>query len=142
MSKKILYVIIIIVLIITGINVAKNMNEEQKTKPTITNTINSENKTNEENVVNEENNIIKPENIVTEENKQEEKQQELENIQNPEEKAKAIVKENWGEDDSVYYSYDGINSEGKYIICVRDKATTKALYWYYVDIETGAFDIE
>ena len=74
--------------------------------------------------------------------KLEEKPQEIENKENPEEKAKNIVKENWGEDDSVYYSYDGINSEGKYIICVRDKATTKALYWYYVDIETGAFDIK
>ena len=118
------------------------MSEENKTKPTVTNSIENNNEINQENDVKEENNIDKPENIVTEENKSEEKPQEPENNQKPEEKAKNIVKENWGEDDSVYYSYDGINSEGKYIICVRDKATTKALYWYYVDVETGAFDIE
>ena len=140
MVKKILYVIIIIVLIIAGINVAKKILEESKTKPTVTNNIYNEIK--QENNVKEENNTLKPENVVEEENKQEEKPQELESNQKPEEKAKNIVKENWGEDDFVYYSYDGINSEGKYIICVRDKATTKALYWYYVDIETGTFDIE
>lgn len=129
MIKKIFYIAIIIVLIIAGINVAKKMTEENKTKPTVTNNIENENE-------------IKQKNVVEEENKPEEKPQEPENNQKPEEKAKNIVKENWGEDDSVYYSYDGLNSEGKYIICVRDKATTKALYWYYVDIETGAFDIE
>ena len=35
-----------------------------------------------------------------------------------------------------------VNINGKYPVAVRDKATTKALYWYYVDVETGTFDIE
>jgi len=142
MSKKILYVTIIIVLIIAGVFMAKQMSVENKTTQTVSNTVEKTNEIKEENLI-QESNTVKPEEVETEKIEQEEnKQQEPENNQKPEEKAKKIVQENWGEDDSVYYSYDGINSEGKYIICVRDKASTKALYWYYVDIETGAFDIE
>lgn len=58
------------------------------------------------------------------------------------EKAVNIVKDNWGEDETVYFSFDSINSEGKYLVCVRDKSTTQALYWYTVDVETGTFEIE
>lgn len=139
MGKKILYVAIIIALIIAGVFVAKqSVNDNETVVKTGANTLENTNKNEEQNVA-EENNTVEPE-----ENKIEEDN----NVQTgtsqetPEEKAKQIVQENWGEDDSVYYSYDGINSEGKYIICVRDKATTKALYWYYVDVETGTFDIE
>lgn len=58
------------------------------------------------------------------------------------EKAVNIVKDNWGEDETVYFSFDSINSEGKYLVCVRDKSTTQALYWYTVNVETGTFEIE
>lgn len=57
---------------------------------------------------------------------------------NKEEYAKAIAKRDWEArkiQKKVYYSYDQIDSNGKYIIAVRDSATTAALAWYEVDIE-------
>lgn len=131
--KKIIFLIIIAILIFAGIYVAKKISGNNKTVKTGTNTIVKENKTNEENKVAE--NMVE-----AEENKVEESN--VPNTENKEEQAKEIVKNNWGEDDSVYYSYDGIDKDGRYIICVRDKATTKALFWYYVDLESGTFEIE
>ena len=131
--KKIIFLIIIAILIFAGIYVAKKISGNNKTVKTGTNTIVKENKTNEENKVAE--NMVEPEENKTEEGH-------VPNTEKKEEQAKEIVKNNWGEDDSVYYSYDGIDENGRYIICVRDKATTKALFWYYVDLETGTFDIE
>ena len=54
------------------------------------------------------------------------------------EKAIDIVKEDWGPDTSVYFAQDGTKN-GKYIICVRDKASTAALAWYTVNVEDGTF---
>lgn len=133
MGKKILYVLIIIALIIAGVFVAKKMSEEKDVSQTVTNTLEQTNKGNEI----EENNVIESdENEI--ENNIETGNTELA----PEEQAKQIVKENWGEDDTVYYSYDGKDESGRYVICVREKSTTKAMYRYYVDVETGSFDIE
>jgi len=137
MGKKILYILIIISLIISGIYAAKHMSEEKKVTQTGTNIIESANKNNKENEK-EENKTIEPEVNEIENNNVEAGTTELA----PEEEAKQIVEENWGEDDTVYYSYDGKDEKGRYVICVREKATTKALYRYYVDIETGSFDIE
>ena len=138
MGKKILYILIIIALIIAGIFVAKDIAEGDNTKQTVANTMNNTNKT-EVNLT-EQNNTVE-----TEENNIENNVETGDTTtqgESPEEQAKQIVKDNWGEDDSVYYSYDGKDENGKYIICVREKSTTKALYWYYVDVETGTFDIK
>ena len=54
--------------------------------------------------------------------------------------SKRTKKEN-NEDDSVYFFCEN-EKDGIYPVAVRDKNTTKALYWYYVDIETGTFEIE
>ena len=143
MYKKILYFAIIVALIIAGIFVAKQILEKEDTEQTSTNTIENANKTNEENQLEEnnletnntdENNVV--ENEVTNNTEPGEIQE------TPEEQAKQLVKDNWGEDDAVYFSYDGKDENGRYIICVREKETTKALYWYYVDLETGTFDIQ
>lgn len=135
--KKILYILIIIALIISGIYVAKQMSEEKEVTQTGANTIENTTKNNEQNEV-EENNTIEPETNEIENNVVED---ETTTALNPEEEAKQIVKENWGEDDSVYFSYDGVK-DGKHVVCVREKDTTKALYWYYVDLETGTFEIK
>lgn len=58
---------------------------------------------------------------------------------NPEEKAINIVKKDWGTDNDVYFSFDGIDSNGRYIVGVRDKATTYVKYWYDVDLKTETF---
>lgn len=145
MNKKVLYIFVIIILIIAGIFVGTKITENDKTKPVVANTLNNTNNTNEKNDI-VENNTVEPEvnevvnNIV--EDEVETEKTENTNL-SPEEQAKQIVKQNWGEDDdTVYYSYDGKDANGRYVICVREKDTTKALYRYYVDIETGNFEIE
>lgn len=140
MTKKILYISIIISLIILGIFVAIKISEDNKTSQVAAGILNNTNKTVEEDFV-KENNIVESKNEITKNNNIE-NDEIANNQQTPEEKAKQIVKENWGEDDLVYYSYDGKDENGRYVICVREKATTKELYRYYVDVETGTFDIE
>ena len=134
--KKIIYIIIIVLFIMTGVFIAKQLFRESEEIATLSNSI-IENGVNEA----ELNSVIEPENNVIETEPEEQKVNNT-NIVNKEEKAKKIVEENWGEDDSVYYSYDGKDENGNYIICVRDKATTKALFWYYVDVDAGTFDIK
>lgn len=140
MNKKILmYIGAIIIIVITGAICANKIFKKAKSVPTSTDVNNVNNMTNtiEKEAKNE--NINNTNTVKENENKNPNK---TNNTESNEEKAKKIVKSNWGEDDSVYYSYDGIDNNGRYIICVREKSTTKALYWYYVDIETGTFDIE
>ena len=136
MKNKTLYLLVIIILVLAGIFVATKISDKDKTKPVVANTIKNKNE------INVENNTLGPEhNEIT--NDVVDNEIENENTEmNPEEQAKQIVKDNWGEDDTVYYSYDGKDAKGRYVICVREKSTTKALYRYYVDIETGAFEIE
>lgn len=139
MNKKILiYIGAIIIVIITGVIYANKIFQKAETMPASSD-VNDVN--NMVNTIDEEakNKAISNINVVENENSGNDNKT---NNESKEEKAKKIVQENWGEDDTVYYSYDGIDANGRYIICVREKSTTKALYWYYVDIETGTFDIE
>lgn len=139
MVKKILYIVIIIALIIAGIFVAKKITEKDEAKQTVANTLENTSKTDKENKLEESNTVVaEPEKNEVEENNVAEGKDE----NAPEERAKQIVEANWGKDDTVYFSYDGKDENGRYIICVREKASTKALYWYYVDVETGTFDIQ
>lgn len=55
------------------------------------------------------------------------------------EKAINIVKQDWGEDDTVYFDYAGIDNEGRYVISVHNKETTQVLEWYNVNTTTGQF---
>ena len=128
MKKTIMYLIAIALVIILGIAVAKNMLKENEVEPKNIVDVNKE----------------KEVNILDEEIKQEE--QEPEQLENPEEtenepveeisdeeKAKNIVSADWGEDTSIYFSSEKIE-EGIYDIYVREKATTKSLYRYTVDV--------
>lgn len=56
-----------------------------------------------------------------------------------EEEAIRIAKEDWGEDDSVYFINEAINQDGRYIVRVSDKKTQDTLAWYFIDVETGKF---
>lgn len=66
----------------------------------------------------------------------------VETKENGEEQAKQIVQKDWGEDDTVYYSNDGLATNGDYIISVRDKQTTKQIAKYIVNVSKGTFKIE
>ena len=57
-----------------------------------------------------------------------------------EEKVIAITKKDWGSSDtSVKYSVEGMDSEGRYVVVVRDKQTTEARAFYYVSASSGEF---
>ena len=72
-----------------------------------------------------------------------ETEQEIKNSQSSEKtqkitekKAIELVKQTWGEDDSVYYTI--ANKDDKnYYVSVNDNSTTSVLAWYSVDIESG-----
>ena len=57
------------------------------------------------------------------------------------EKAINIAKKDWGTDNSVYFSYEG-TSNSKSIVSVRSNDTTRALRYYYINVNNGSFDIE
>ncbi len=129
---------------------------------------NKENKTYQNNVTahntnvqneNNESNIISGENIVevtnnepvneqeirkdTQENQYIEEQNSENEIQGyeAEELALTLVKNEWGEDDSVYYTIDR-NVGNKYDISVRSKANTQSLMEYVVDIDKRIVEIK
>ena len=66
----------------------------------------------------------------------------VETEENGEAKAKKIVQNDWGTDDTVYFSMDGLATNGDYIISVRDKQTTKQIAKYIVNTTKGTFKIE
>lgn len=101
---------------------SKNTNELFENQ--INNTIENEVTTNE--IVNENQNTVDSEIF-------EEKPETVE------QKAVAIAKKDWGEDSNVEFSIDGINSNGSYIIAVRNTKTTEALAFYTVNVSDGTF---
>ncbi len=84
----------------------------------------------EENVVEEEKNTQEPE-------KEEKKNNKTESAADKRAKAIALVKQEWGDTDGVYFSNMGMNSEGNYIVSVNDKGSTKTLAFFVVDINSG-----
>lgn len=137
--KKILYVILIIAVVVAGVCVAKKISDGEKTVKTDANVVNNTNNVVSKNEMQEDNKIDEPKNEVVENNETNNKE---ESNLSPEEKAKQLAKDNWGEDSTVYFSFEEVNEEGRYVISVRDKTTTKALEWFYIDIETGTIDMK
>lgn len=58
-----------------------------------------------------------------------------ESVTSREEKAIELVKKEWGSTDGVYFSNESVDSNGRYIVSVRDKKTTTSLAFYLVDID-------
>lgn len=92
-----------------------------------------------------ENNVI--ENTNSSDSNQQSGKEEIDNEtmkkeENNREKAIGIVKEDWGEDDKVQFEFDSIDNNGNYVVCVRDRQTRNALFWYTVNIEKETFSIE
>ena len=142
MKKQLIIVSILIIVAILGILLARKIMNELKYEPTVSNNVVNKNVNSlKNNVVNNTTNEINNENTNSVENVV---------IDNPEpekpktdlEKAIDIVKEDWGEDENVYYAEDGKTANGEYIICVRDKASTAALAWYTVNVVDETFTKE
>ena len=132
------------------INMQKNAvtdKTENKIKNTSTNSISEANNTTA-NITTTENNETKEttENNTTDNtttNNNLNSNTEEVSVNNPEEKAIQIAKKDWGEDDSVYFSYDGIDGgTGNYIIGVRDRENTYIKCWYYVNVKLGTFTVK
>ena len=151
-DKKLVVICTLIVVLIVGgivgykiykLNNAENEVVQMENK---TNTTNINTQKNEiEEVKKEENKVeeeIKEDNTTTESNTQNteikgkeevDTQNEKENESNKKEQALDLVKKEWGEDNTVYYTVDS-NSGNIYNISVRSKATTEALIEYEVDV--------
>lgn len=101
-----------------------------------------------------QNTVIEQNEVVDEQNKKEEpiednqtssktelsanNESEVESIDD-EQKAIEIVKKDWGITDGVIYTCESINSNGNYVISVREATTRNAMAWYTVNPKTGEF---
>lgn len=124
-------------------NSISNTTKTNTSSNTTNNQKNNENTVEEENTTNEIQNSLE-ENTTKAENEQnqakgEEESEENNNTdtnadENPDEIALNLVKKEWGEDNTVYYTID-TKSGNKYIISVRSKSTTAQLAEYEADIK-------
>jgi len=70
------------------------------------------------------------------ENEEDEISEEVPNgsVTSREEKAVQLVKDTWGEDDSVYFYCQSVDNNGKYIVTVNKKDTT-VIAFFEVDVD-------
>lgn len=166
-NKKVVIICsIIAVLIVAGIvaiQIKKWKEEENRQEETtlantnlLSNQNSVENEIKEENIIEE--NTAQNENTTTNEVVQNQTQNQNQNQiqtqvqgqeesteeapeENNDDKALRLVKEEWGEDDTVYYTIDN-QSNNTYNISVRSKSTTATLAEYEVDISKGTAEIK
>lgn len=60
-----------------------------------------------------------------------------ESVTSREEKAVDLVKKEWGDTNGVYFSNESIDTNGRYIVSVRDVRTTNSLAFFVVDVDSG-----
>lgn len=143
---KFLLVLCIVAIIVLLGYAGKYVKNDNKTDNTNTNneniSISNKNETNNEKKEDE----IVEEDKQKEENENEEKDEEIikedepvneENSISNEDKAKDLAKKEYGSSDGVYFRIEQIQSNGVYIVSVRDSETTKDLVWYTVDVING-----
>jgi len=53
-----------------------------------------------------------------------------------------LVKQDWGTDNTVSFSFEYINENGEYVVSVKDKATATVKYYFRVNIETGEVELD
>ncbi|MBR3672987.1 MAG: hypothetical protein IKN65_01650 [Clostridia bacterium] len=103
---------------------------------TINNSSNENKEENENNQTSEDENKSEEEEKTVEEEPEEEPTQEETSV-NDEDKAIDLAKKQFGTSDGVYYRIEQIQSNGVYIVSVRDNETTRDLAWYTVDVKNG-----
>lgn len=108
-----------------------------------------ENVIQEENIVTEENEVMNNEitnetlgsqNIVEDDNIVSEEKDKLSTTN--QEKAIELVKQYWGEDNTVYFTNEGVNSNGEYTVAVRQKTSTAVKDYFKVNLETKKVEID
>ena len=165
MNKKIVYIIICIILILVIIFLMKNNGGNNISNEVLTENIIEENVLNEEeNIIDENTTIV--ENVIN--NVAIEESNTVQTIQNaivqdnlissPEKNAyesekdlgstskkqEAInmVKEYWGEDNTVTFSCDSVTSNGEYIIAVVSKNTASVSGYFRVNLEKKTVEVD
>lgn len=99
-----------------------------------------ENKSNTEVEKHEEKKEAENENESEESNGEEDIEETEQSKKSKEEKVLDLVNEEWGEDESVYYTIDR-NVGNKYYVSVRSKQTTQTLAEYEVDLEKETVEL-
>lgn len=141
MSKGTKYVLIMILVAIVILAMYVGYQESEPNSGNVpvgsTNTVTNTTTNEINNNIPQNNNIIDNNIVETEPTKEIIKSETL----TDEEKAKELVRQEWGGSEGVYFSIDNMNSDETYIVSVRDSATTKVLEWYKVDIKTGEVSV-
>ena len=140
--KKIIWIVIIIVIIVIGIILGTSMSKNDgKDIQASNNAIEQNEIVNEEvsNEVNEiEENIIQ--NIIDENIANEVNTETFDNeAKTEEEKAIAIVKKDYGTNENIKFSVEGIDENGRQVVVVRNIQTTEALAFYFVNVFNNTF---
>ena len=118
----------------------------------------NENNTNEQNV-STDNNIIEAENTVvneiddttntvsnqavnTSKDKTTPNTPAIPAVTDDKQKAIELVKQEWGEDDAVSFSFDYINEKGEYVVAVKDKSSATVKCYFRVNIQNGTVELD
>lgn len=146
MNKKtriVIFVIVVIVLCLTVYLSCQIMNKQQDVKHIDGNSLNITNDIG--NIM--ANNIITNNEIKIDETKntvaqnKDNNQSTINNIgpdtKEAKEQAIQLVKDDWGDDSSVYYYVDEVKENGKYTVSIRDSQTTSVIVWYEVDLKNN-----
>ena len=54
----------------------------------------------------------------------------------------SLVQKAWGEDNTVYFTNEGLNSEGVYMVAARDKTSTAVKNYFKVDLENKKVQVD
>ena len=107
---------------------------------TIENTV--DNNTVTENTNTEVQNSVVQDNIVSSPDKNAYESQSNVGSTNSKQQAIDLVKDYWGEDDSVTFSCDSVTSNGEYIIAVSSKTTASVQGYFRVNIEKKTVEVD
>lgn len=144
--KNSLMIIVIVVVLFLIIWFGYDMTKTEPVDANIVDTNLVDENTGLDNIINElfdnvitneqEENVVEYENTQNEENDTNDEEVSTgESMTSKQEKAIALVKEEWGGEDGVYFSNESIDSQGRYIVSVRDKGTTNSLAFFIVDVD-------
>lgn len=118
---------------------ASNISEDE-------NVVENENVANTENVVDDSNTVdnttnstTSANNVVEEEHVEQEEDSTLSTTN--QEKAIDLVKDYWGEDNTIYFTNEGVTKEGEYIVAVRQKTSTTVKDYFKVNLESKKVEI-
>ena len=157
MNKKVKIAVPIVCVLVVGITFYMIFDIKNKVEKINydTNNIEAEN-TVEENIIDDEN-IVDEKNTVTNETSKENTvanntvaQPSSEEVSEEDDaystkkldEAKYLVKKAWGDDDTVYFTTEGVNSEGLYLVAAREKSTTNVKNYFKVNLETKDVDVD